>query len=267
MCDDTTVTGCTKLNTQVSRGSFCWLLLIISAYAPLVQGAALVQSTKCQDWTDYPVTYQCSFSRDTTPQNAIIVFALVSGSPSVVVTNIVDDHKPGSNQYALDLHYLFGDVQNIYFYSAAGAGSARTITLTANISTHFQVVVMEVSGLLASGPLVDRTNTHDNGYNSGMTFTSGLTPETTQADEFLVGWNEQAYPNVMTFSDDRPWVLVEQQTLGGSRIVYRTTNTEGKFAYTGKFTGDGNYRVGAAIVTYKAASGESGSSPSRPPGS
>jgi len=226
---------------------------MVSICSPFAQGAAVVQSAKCQDWTNYPVTYQCSFSRDTRPENAVIVFALVSGSASVVVTKVSDDHKPRSNTYALDLHYLFGDLQNIYLYSAAGAGATRTITLTANTSTHFQVVMMEVSGLLASGPLVDRTSTNDNGYNSGRTFTSGLTPPTMQAEEFLVGWNEQAYPNVMTFTDEPPWTLVEQEPIGGSRIAYRTTTTTGTFAYTGTFTGSGDYRVGAAIVTYKAA--------------
>lgn len=241
---------------NLNKGYFCWVLLMVSICNPFAKGSALVQSAKCQDWTNYPVTYQCSFSRDTTAENAVIVFALVSGSASVVITNISDDHRPRSNTYALDLHYLFGDVQNIYFYSAAGPGSTRTITLTANISTHFQVVMMEISGLMTSGPLVDRTSTNDNGYNTSRTFSSGLTQPTTQAEEFLVGWNEQAYPNVMTFTDDPPWTLVEQETLGGSRIAYRTTNTKGTFAYTGTFTGSGNYRVGAAIVTYKSAPGE-----------
>lgn len=241
-----------------SRSCFIWLWILILAWNPFAKAAAVVQSVKCQDWSNYPVTYQCSFSRDTTPGNAVIVFALVSGSASVVVTNITDDDKindnsPRPSTYTLDLHYLFGSVQNVYLYSTAGIGSIRTITLTSNISTHFQVVIMEVSGLLASGPLADRISTHDNGYNTGKTFTSGFTPETSQADEFLVGWNEQAYPNVMTFTDDPPWALVEQETLGGSRIACRTTNTKGTFAYTGKFTGDGNYRVAAAIVTYKAA--------------
>jgi len=236
------------------KGRFCRVLLILSICSPFAQGAALVQSAKCQDWTEYPVTYHCSFTRETTPENSVIVFALVSGSRDVVVTNVVDDHRPGSNAYRLDLHYLFGDLQNTYFYSAAGAGATRTVTLTASTSTHFQVVMMEVSGLSSSQPLVDRTSTNDNGYNTARTFTSGLTPPTTQPDEFLVGWSEQVYPNVMTFADDAPWTLVEQETLGGSRIAYRTTTAVGKFAYTGSFSGEGNYRVGAAIVTYKAAS-------------
>jgi len=232
---------------------FYRVLLIFLICSPIALGAALVQAAKCQDWSGYAVKYQCSFTHDTTPENAIIVFVLVSGTRDVVVTNVVDDHKPSSNNYALDLHYLFGDLQNTYFYSAAGAGATRTVTFSANISTHFQVVMMEVSGLPRSGPLVDRTSTNDNGYNTGRTFTSGLTQPTTQREEFLVGWSEQVYPNVMTFADDAPWTLVEQQTLGGSRIAYRTTTAIGKFAYTGSFTGEGNYRVGAAIVTYRVA--------------
>lgn len=247
------------MNMSGSRIWFCWALLMVCGCSSLAQGsAALVQSRNCQDWTDYPTTYQCSFTRETTSGNAIIVFALVSGTPQVVVTGITDDHRPRPNLYTVDLHYLFGDLQNTYFYSAAGAAPILTVTLTANISTHFQVVMMEVSGLLASGPIADRTSTHDNGYNTGRTFTSGLTPETSQPEEFLVGWNEQIYPNVMTFTDDAPWTLVQQVALGGSRIAYRTTQAKGRFAYTGTFTGDGNYKVGAAIVTYRVA-GKAGS--------
>ena len=256
MCKEGVLPGAVR-KMNLNRLIVIWLWLVVFVWNPFARGAELVQSVKCQDWSNYPLTYQCSFSRDTTPGNAVIVFGLVSGSADVVVVNITDDsktddNKPHPNTYTLDLHYLFGNVQNIYFYSTVASDHTRTITLTANISTHFQVIMMEVSGLLPSGPLVDRISTRDNGYNTGKTFTSGLTPETSQADEFLVGWNEQAYPNVMTFTDDPPWTLVEQETLGGSRIACRKTNAKGKFAYTGKFTGDGNYRVGAAILTYKA---------------
>ena len=52
------------------------------------------------------------------------------------------------------------------------------------------------------------------------------------------------------------WTLVEQEPIGGPRIVYRTTTTPDAFEYTGNFTGPGDYRVGAAIVTYKAADHE-----------
>ena len=236
-----------------AKANFYCLLLILSVPSVFGQVPALVQSAKCQDWTNYVETYQCSFDHTSAPGNALIAFALVSGSSSVVVKSIADDHTPSSNVYAQDLHYLFGELQNIYFYSAAGAGAARTLTVTANSSTHFQVILMEVRGLLASGPLSDCSSTHDNGYNTGRTFTSEMTPRTTQNNEFLVGWNEQAYPNVMTFTDDPPWTLVEQEPIGGSRIAYRTATTMGKFAYTGSFTGAGDYRVGAAIVTYKGA--------------
>lgn len=233
----------------------CCLLLALSGCPLSAQIAALVQSTKCQDWTNYSVTYECSFEHTSSAGNAIIAFVLVSGSPTVAVTKLTDDHRPISNAYIQDLHYLFADVQNIYFYSAAGTGPARRVTVTANSSTHFQIVLLEVRGLLPSGPLKDQTSTYNNGFNSGRTFTSGLTPPTTQANEILVGWNEQIYPNVMTFSDDPAWTLVQQEPIGGSRIVYRITKTTGSFAYTGSFTGEGDYQVGAAIVTYKAASG------------
>jgi hypothetical protein len=230
----------------------CCLLLALFSCPLYAQTPVLVQSTKCQDWRNYSVIYECSFEHTSTAGNAIIAFVLVSGSASVVVTNLIDDHSPSSNVYIQDLHYLFADIQNIYFYSAAGAGPARRVTITANSSTHFQVVLMEFRGLLPSGPLKDQTSTHNNGFNSGRTFTSGLTPRTTRANEILVGWNEQIYPNVMTFTDDPAWTLVQQEPIGGSRVVYRTTKTIGSFAYTGSFTGDGDYQVGAAIVTYKA---------------
>src|SRR4051812_38055602 len=96
----------------MSRALSCCAVLMVAISSALAHDAELVQSAKCQDWTNYPTSYQCSFDRDTTPGNAIIVFALVSGSSSVVVTNISDDHSPHSNAYTLDLHFLFGDVQN-----------------------------------------------------------------------------------------------------------------------------------------------------------
>jgi hypothetical protein len=231
-------------------GSFflAFLLHGFSMAAP-----TLVQSVKCQDWRNYLDTYQCSFHETTRTGSAIIAFVLVSGRADIAVTGVRDDRTPDSNVYLEDLHYLFGDMQNIYFFSVAGAGAAQALTIKASDSTHFQVVLMEVSGLAPSNHLKDRTSTYDNGYNGGRTFTSGLTQRTTQPDEFLVGWSEQIYPNVMSFTDDPPWTLVEQQPLGGSRIAYRTTSTQGTFAYTGRFSGTGEYRVGAAIITYKAA--------------
>jgi len=241
------------MNTAVRM--ICVTLVMLSSSGLLARVPALVQSAQCQDWTNYPTKYRCSFKHATTVGNSIIAFALVSGGPYVLVTGITDDHKPASNPYAEDLHYLFGDAQNIYFYSSSATGSTRTITVTASESTHFQVVLMEVSGL-SSGQVKDQNSAYDNGYNTGQKFTSGLTRQTTQANEFLVGWSEQAYPNVMTFTDDPPWILVEQEPIGGSRIVYRTTTTPDAFEYTGNFTGPGDYRVGAAIVTYKAADHE-----------
>ena len=230
----------------------CSLLLALVLPGLSLAAPTLMQAVKCQDWTNYLVTYQCSFNSTTRAGSAIIAFVLVSGRADIVVTGVTDDHAQNSNIYVEDLHYLFGDVQNIHFFSAAGAGATQAVTIKASDSTHFQVVLMEVSGL-ASSHVRDRTSTYDNGYNGGRTFTSGLTQRTTQADEFLVGWSEQIYPNVMGFTDDPPWALVEQQPLGGSRIAYRTTTAQGTFAYTGRFSGTGDYRVGAAIVTYKAS--------------
>ena len=112
---------------------------------------------------------------------------------------------------------------------------------------------MEVAGLAPEQPLGDRTSVRDNGYNSGTTFSSGPTATTTKATELLLGWTEQAYPNVMTFTDNPPWILVEQEPIGGSRVAYRITKSIGAFEYAGTFNGPGDYRVGAAIVTYRAA--------------
>ena len=68
----------------------------------------VVQSAQCQDWNNYSVSYQCSFRNAISPANAIIVFALVSGTPAIAVTSVTDDHKPNANTYVQDLHYLFG---------------------------------------------------------------------------------------------------------------------------------------------------------------
>ncbi|HTT20946.1 MAG TPA: hypothetical protein VMG82_18575 [Candidatus Sulfotelmatobacter sp.] len=228
-------------------------VITLFAYPLLAREPVVVQSAQCQDWVNYSATYQCSFRNPTSAANAAIVFALVSGAPSTTVTSVTDDHKPAANVYVQDLHYVFGDVQSIHFYSCPRAGKARTITLNANGSTHFQVILMEVAGLAPQQPLLDRTSARDNGYNSGPTFTSGPTDTTTKAVELLIGWTEQAYPNVMTFTDTPPWRLVEQEPIGGSRIAYRVSKSLGTYEYTGSFSGPGDYRVGAAIVTYRAA--------------
>ena len=228
-------------------------MITLFTHPLLAREPVVVQSAQCQDWVNYSHIYQCSFRDSTAPSNAVIVFALVSGTPAVAVTRVMDDHKPVSNEYVQDLHYLFGEVQSVHFYSSASGGETRTVILTANESTHFQVVLMEVAGLRPQQPLLDRTSVRDNGYNSGERFTSGATEITTRATEFLVGWAEQVYPNVMTFTDTSPWRLAEQEPIGGSRIAYRTTESVGTYEYTGTFSGPGDYRVGAAIVTYKAA--------------
>ena len=229
------------------------MMITIFAHPLLAREPVVVQSAQCQDWVNYSTTYQCSFRNWTSASNTIIAFALVSGTPAVAVTKVTDDHKPTANFYVQDLRYLFGEVQSVHFYSSAAAGETRTVTLKANESTHFQVVVMEVEGLAAQQPLVDRTSVRDNGYNSGTTFSSGLTDITTKPTELLVGWAEQAYPNVMIFKDNAPWILAEQEPIGGSRIAYRITKSVGTYEYTGTFSGSGDYRVSAAIVTYKAA--------------
>ena len=232
---------------------FCILTITLFAHPLLARAPILVQSAQCQDWVNYSATYQCSFLHDTSSGNAIIVFVLVSGTPTIAVTRVTDDHKPNADTYVQDLHYVFGEVQSIHFYSSAATGKARTVTLNASGSTHFQVVLMEVAGLAPQQPLLDRTSAHDNGYNNGDTFTSGTTDLTTTAAEFLVGWVEQAYPNVMTFTDNAPWALVEQEPIGGSRIAYRVSTSIGTYEYTGTFKGSGDYRIGAAIVTYRTA--------------
>jgi len=231
----------------------CISMVALFAHPLLAREPVLMQSTQCQDWVNYSTVYQCTFPKATSPSNAIIVVALVSGTPAVAITSVTDDHEPTANTYVNDLCYLFGEVQSIHFYSSARAGKTRTLTLSANESTHFQVILMEVTGLAPEQPLKDRTSVRDNGYNGGKRFTSGSTARTSKPTELLVGWNEQIYPNMMTFTDDPPWTLVEQQPTGGSRVAYRTCTSMGTFQYTGTFSGSGDYRVGAAIVTYKAA--------------
>jgi hypothetical protein len=228
-------------------------VIVLFTHPLLAREPVVVQAAQCQDWVNYSPTYQCAFRTPTSASNAIIVFALVSGTPAIAVTRVTDDHKPTANIYVQDLRYLFGEVQSIHFYSSASTGKTRTIMLDANESTHFQVILMEVAGLAPQQPLLDRTSIHDNGYNSGKTFTSGSTATTTTPTELLVGWTEQAYPNVMTFTDNPPWILAEQEPIGGSRIAFRTCKSTGTYEYTGTFGGSGDYRVGAAIVTYRAA--------------
>jgi hypothetical protein len=235
-----------------SARHLCVSIALLFARPLFAREPALVQSAQCQDWVNYSATYQCSFRNVTSASNAIVVFALVSGTPTVAVTSVTDDHKPNANTYVQDLRYLFGGGQSIHFYSSAGTGTAQTITLNANESTHFQAILMEVSGLAPEQPMSDRTSVRDNGYNSGTTFSSGPTTVTTKASEFLIGWTEQAYPNVMKFTDSSPWILVEQEPMGGSRIAYRISKSISTFEYTGTFNGPGDYRVGAAIVTYRA---------------
>jgi hypothetical protein len=240
-----------EMISMIRRARYSISVLILTTVPGLA--ATVVQSQACQDWSNYVSIYQCPFMVPTTAGNAIIVFAL---DGTTGVSGVTDDHSP-SNTYAQDFTYLFGGVQRVYFYSSASAASARTITIHSTGTTLHQVIMLEVNGLAASS-IVDRTAVNDNGYHSncstGHTFTSGSTAITSQANEFMVGWNEQVYPNVMNFTDNAPWVLVAQEPIGGSRIAYRHANSKGAFAYTGNFSGSGECEVGAAIVTYKAAS-------------
>ena len=213
--------------------------------------AAVVQSQACQDWTNYDTTFQCSFPTPTTPGNSIITFALTSGTPVPTVTD------NAGHSYIQDLNYLFVGTQRVVFYSAIHVSNTETVSFTDESAVHWQAVIMEVHSLLSTSSPRDQASTNDNGYSSGGSggpypFTSG-TVTTTQNNEMMVGWAEEAYSNALnfTFTDDPPWILVQQLPIGGSRIAYRTVNVIGTYAYTGTFSGLGAYDTGAAVITYK----------------
>lgn len=214
--------------------------------------AAVIQLQGCQDWTNDDTTFRCSFLTPTTAGNSIIIFALTSGSDVPTVTD------NAGHFYTQDLNYLFG-TQRVVFYSAGHVSNTETVTFTSQSSVHWQAVIMEVRGLMSTSSPEDQASTNDNGYSSGGSggpypFTSG-TVTTTQNNEMMVGWAEQAYSNApnFTFTDDPPWILVQQLPIGGSRIAYRTVNVIGTYAYTGTFSGLGAYDTGAAVITYKLA--------------
>jgi len=213
--------------------------------------AAVVQSQGCQDWTNYDTTFQCSFPTPTTAGNSIIAFALTSGTDVPTVTD------NAGHSYIQDLNYLFLGTQRVVFCSAIDVSNTETVTFTAASAVHWQAVIMEVRSLVSPSSSRDQASTNDNGYSSGGSggpypFTSG-TVTTTQNNEMMVGWAEQAYSNALnfTFTDDPPWILVQQLPIGGSRIAYRTVNVIGTYAYTGTFSGLGAYDTGAAVITYK----------------
>jgi hypothetical protein len=213
---------------------------------------AVVQSQGCQDWTNYDTTFRCSFPTPTTAGNSIITFALTSGTD---VPTVIDN---AGHSYTQDLNYLFLGTQRVVFYSAVQVSNTATVTFTSGSAVHWQSVIMEVRGVSTSSPR-DQASTNDNGYSSGGSggpypFTSG-TVTTTQNNELMVGWAEQAYSNALnfTFTDDPPWILVQQLPIGGSRLAYRTVNAIGTYAYTGTFSGSGAYDTGAAVITYKLA--------------
>jgi hypothetical protein len=240
--------------------------IIVTATAPVkggqVQGSATlnchsvgassaaVQSQGCQDWTNHDTVFQCSFLTPTTAGNSIITFALTSGSDVPTLTDNAGDF------YSQDLNYLFG-TQRVVFYSAVRVSNTETVTFTSKSPVHWQAVIMEVRGLISTSSPRDQVSTNDNGYSSGGSggpypFTSG-TVTTTQKDELMVGWAEQAYSDALnfTFTDDPPWILVQQLPIGGSRIAYRSVNAIGTYAYTGMFSGLGPYDTGAAVIAYK----------------
>lgn len=224
-------------------------LVILALLCGSAMAQNVVQSAKCQDWTNYYTSYPCSFSTATTAGNAIIAIALADGA---TVTGATDNHSPSSNTYTSDLTQNFATIFNITWFSVAGAGSATTLTFTYSTATKVQVLMIEVQGLLASGALKDKTATNDNGYGT-TSWTSGATATTSQANEFMVGWAMNSYAPVYTFTDAWPWQMAQQEPIGGGRMAFRTANATGTFAYTGTAAGTGDLDVGSAIVTYKVA--------------
>lgn len=206
----------------------------------------IVQFKACQDWSNYNTTWTCSFDSPTTAGNAIISFFLTH--TSYTLTSIGDTH----NTYAQDFTLYFMSDQRLYFHSVPNATSAQTLTYTISGSGHYQAIIMEVAGLATTGPLVDKTVSFDNGYNGGLTFTSNATATTSQANEFLIGWAENYYPNLYNFTDGANWYLLAQEPIGGSRIAVRAVTSTGAYSYTGSIAGTGEYEVWAAVVTYKA---------------
>ena len=216
--------------------------------------ATVVQHKPVTDWSNFNSVWNLSFDNPTTAGNAIILLVAGSGPPASI--GVTDDHSGGSNSYHSDFQLVSGTVRYGIF-SAPGAGSAQTLTVTFNTSSKIQSVLMEVSGLKSTGTISDQTVSHDNGFisnPSNQSFTSNATGTTTQANEWIFGVVYNIFPGNVTWVDDSPWSVIDMTSLDGARAACHEASSTGTFTYTGRYSNTGDTQVTAIVVTYLEAS-------------
>lgn len=182
----------------------------------------------------------------TTAGSLLLVGINASGGRVTAVT----DNKSDTFTKAASIT-TSGEIFAIYYAKniAAGVTSVK-VTYPYGGSV---VMVAEYGGADPSAPL-DQTASHNNGYNSGAAYTSGLTKATVQASELAWGFSGNIYSAVPVWTPAAGWT--PRLTMAGSFAQEQMLSATGTYAASGTIaTSSSDYQINTVIATFKAAGG------------
>lgn len=141
-----------------------------------------------------------------------------------------------------------GDIELWYFENTAAG--ADTVTVTYVAAANVRAILLEYSGLAASGSL-DQTNSAQADASSSI---NAGNVTTTQNDELMIAATRD--DTNTTFTAGSGWVIeTEVAAAPNTRLVYEDRIATVTGTYTGDMTSSGNLLWAAVIATFKGTGG------------
>jgi len=160
--------------------------------------------------------------------------------------------KPTDNLHdtyvlAASSSFTGGTVTNVYYLANAPAGITTVSTTFAFGSA--AIVASEYSGVVPVSPF-DASSTHDNGYKTGASWTSG-SATAHNPGELLWGFAGDSYGNATSWAPASGWTA--EATFGTSLVEDNVASAAGSYAATGTIgiPGGSDYDIGTVLLTFK----------------
>jgi hypothetical protein len=193
---------------------------------------------------------QLAFSSSVIAGNLLIVAFLEASGTNTVVSvadSVGTTYRPAVNKA------VGGFASSWIYYGAAGGSGANTFTVTWTNNSFFpQIWLYEVIG----STLTNQLDQVSSATGSSATVTSGLTPATTSANEFLFGY---LIPANNIIAGESGWTTTIDPAAGPA-TQYTVSGATGTYASTGTANASGTY-IGL-IATFLPGAG--GNAPLRP---
>lgn len=191
-------------------------------------------------------------------QGNFVSIQCCTASETITISSVTDTQ---GNSYAVDVSYASpGDVLSVYLVSGqitTALVNGNTITVTLSATNAFAGVAEEFSGMATSSAL-DKTSTNSPGF--GTAWSSGSTAATAQADELCIG--AYVISSDVRSTPEGTWTELTDALRGapgpGRSLItqYKIVSATGTYQAQGTLASSND--GGAAIATYKAATGGSG---------